>query len=57
MDGYATEIAKAVDASPSGDLMAVYNRVFADQRLAPDAKEFLKQKCSTRRRELQGKAA
>ncbi len=54
MEGYAADIAKATDAKA---LMAVYTRVIGDTRLAPDAREFITQKCSTRRRELEGRAA
>lgn len=51
---YADDIAKAADVKT---LMAVYTAVVADQRLAPDSRDFIQQKLSTRRRELEGKAA
>ena len=52
MDGYAADIAKAADPK---SLMVVYTAVVGDPHLAPDAREFIQQKLSTRRREIESK--
>ena len=52
MDGYAKEIAAAADVKA---LMSVYSAIHSDTRLAPDAREFITQKLSTRRREIESK--
>lgn len=54
MESYAADIAKASDVKA---LMAVYTAVTADARLAADAREFITQKCTTRRREIEGRSA
>ncbi len=54
MESYAAAIEKATDTK---DLMAVYAKVQGDAGLPADAKEFVTQKCSSRRRQLEGKAA
>lgn len=53
MEGYAADIAKAADVKA---LMVVYTAVVGDARLAPDARDFIQQKLSAKRRELEGKA-
>lgn len=52
MDSYAEDIAKA---TTTHTLMGVYASVQVDPRLAPDAREFIMQKLSTRRREIESK--
>jgi len=54
METYAGEVDGAADTKA---LMAVYTRVIADQRLAADAREFITQRCSSRRKQLEGRAA
>lgn len=52
MDGYAADIAKAADLK---SLMVVYASVQVDPHLAPDAREFIQQKLSTRRLEIESR--
>lgn len=54
MESYASDIERAGDTKA---LMGVYTKVVADMRLAPDAREFITQKCSSRRKQIEAKGA
>lgn len=54
MERYAASIEGATDLAI---LTGIYRTLYGDESLAPDAKDFLKTKCSARRTVLKGKAA
>jgi F0F1-type ATP synthase membrane subunit c/vacuolar-type H+-ATPase subunit K len=54
MEKYAADIEKAADVKA---IMSVYTSATGDTRLAADAREFITQKCTARRKVLEGRAA